>query len=201
MDEMRKNIAANLTKLRTEARLTQAELAERLAYSDKSVSKWERGESVPDIYVLSAIADMFDVTVDYLLHPHAPDEKPVTKGETKKKNRTIITTISLLGFLLLVTVAFTAVWAAIGKFVWMMYVIALPLCCIIVLIFNTLWFVKRNNLYIISALIWSLLTAIYLSLLVFAEKNVWLIFVIGIPAQTVACLPFFMDIRGRSKNQ
>ena len=190
MNAISKNIASNIAKLRINAKLTQAELAERLSYSDKSISKWERAESVPDIYVLNAIADMFGVTVDYLLQEHKPEEKVLTKNEVKSRNRKIITVISLLGILLLVTVISTSVWAAIGDFLWIDYVIAVPVALIVLLVFNSLWFNRHNNLYIISGMIWTLLAAIYLSLFVFCGRNLWLLFVIGIPAQIVATLCF-----------
>ena len=67
MDELKNIIAENLQSLRRDAGMTQAALAEKLNYTDKAVSKWERGESVPDVAVLRDIADLFGVTVDYLL--------------------------------------------------------------------------------------------------------------------------------------
>ena len=67
MEDLKSIIAENITALRKGSSMTQIELAEKLNYSDKAISKWERGESVPDITVLKAIADMFGVTVDYLL--------------------------------------------------------------------------------------------------------------------------------------
>ena len=60
-------IAKKLTKLRKENNLTHLQLAEKLNYSDKAISKWERAESIPDVLVLKSIADLFGVTVDYLL--------------------------------------------------------------------------------------------------------------------------------------
>ena len=59
MEDIKPIIAKNITALRQGAKLTQIELAERLNYSDKAVSKWERAESIPDITVLKTIADMF----------------------------------------------------------------------------------------------------------------------------------------------
>ena len=67
MSDIKAIIAKNITALRQNHKMTQIELAEKLNYSDKAVSKWERGESVPDISVLKQIADLFGVTVDYLL--------------------------------------------------------------------------------------------------------------------------------------
>lgn len=201
MDIIRKNIASNLTKLRTHAKLTQAELAEKISYSDKSISKWERAESVPDIYVLNAIAELFGVTVDYLLQPHADEEKPITKADALKHNRLVITGISVLGLLSLLTVIFATIWATTGKTMWITYIIGLPIVFILLLVFNTLWFNKRNNLYIISLLLWSLILAIYLSLLVFCDRNIWMLFIVGAPAQAVTILSFNIIIKGKIKSK
>ena len=67
MNDLREIVAKNICELRREANMTQLMLAEKLNYSDKAVSKWERGESVPDVFMLKTIADLFGVTVDYLL--------------------------------------------------------------------------------------------------------------------------------------
>ena len=61
--ELKLVFASNLINLRTAAGMTQAELGTQLNYSDKTVSKWERGEAVPDAYVLTQLAALFGVTV------------------------------------------------------------------------------------------------------------------------------------------
>ena len=82
MENLRLIIARNITELRREAGLTQLELAEKLNYSDKAVSKWERAESVPDIAVLKAVADLFGVTVDELIRDKDDEEIFVSKNKT-----------------------------------------------------------------------------------------------------------------------
>ena len=77
MDQIKQNVAKNIARLRTSAHLTQAELAQRLCYSDKAVSKWERAESIPDISVLKQIADLFGVTVDYLITDTTDESVPL----------------------------------------------------------------------------------------------------------------------------
>lgn len=201
MDELRKAVAANIAALRTNAKITQAELAEKLGYSDKSISKWERGESVPDVYVLKNIADIFDVTVDYILVSHQLNEKVATKKETARRNHMLISSISIIGVLLLATVAFTAVWSATQQAMWIIFIDSLPVCFIVLLVLNSLWFKKRNNLFIISLLIWSLLLGLYLTLLVAGVGNYWLVFVIGIPAQIVTALCFGIKISKRNKKK
>ena len=93
MKDIRQNIGKNIVRLRNAAHMTQAEFAEQLNYTDKAVSKWERGESVPDIVILKKIADQFSVTVDYLLEEHRPEEAVKTSEEiaNKKRNHLIIT--------------------------------------------------------------------------------------------------------------
>ena len=72
-DEKLKNqIGANIAAYRKNAGLTQAGLAEKLNYSDKAVSKWERGDSIPDVLTLMALAEQFGITVnDLLVDPNA----------------------------------------------------------------------------------------------------------------------------------
>ena len=66
MSTIKENIANNIAELRKMNHMTQQDLAEKLNYTDKAISKWERGESTPDVESLSAIAKMFNLTVDDL---------------------------------------------------------------------------------------------------------------------------------------
>ena len=98
MEDLKMIIAGNIGKLRREAGITQLELAERLNYSDKAVSKWERGESVPDVITLKQVADLFSVSVDYLLRADHPSEVEAKREYTKRqrRNHTIIAALSAM---------------------------------------------------------------------------------------------------------
>ena len=74
MGALRRIVAANIVSLRTANHMTQLELGEKLNYSDKAISRWERGEAVPDAGVLLQLSQLFGVTVDYLLHEHAEEK-------------------------------------------------------------------------------------------------------------------------------
>ena len=95
MADIRGIIAENIAALRKSARLTQAELAERLNYSDKAISKWERGDSIPDVIVLSELASLFSVTVDYFLHEHPGDEQRPRIEANKRRLRVAVALDSL----------------------------------------------------------------------------------------------------------
>ena len=75
MNDIKSVVAKNIVELRQAKGMTQLELGEKLNYSDKAVSKWEHGDSMPDISVLVEMADMFGVTIDYLVRQeHKPHE-------------------------------------------------------------------------------------------------------------------------------
>ena len=139
MEELKPIIARNIARLRQQAGMTQLELAEKLHYSDKAVSKWERGESIPDVGVLKQIADLFRVTVDSLLmeEPSAPAAQPSRSASLR--TRRLITAITMLG------VAALALMMFIILRTWLVSMYMLPVAAVVWLVFNTLWFDRRRN--------------------------------------------------------
>lgn len=197
MDELKIVFASNLIKLRTEAGMTQAELGEKLHYSDKSVSKWERGESVPDAYVLKCIAEMFGVTVDYLISGHDAWEKPRAPGEEKEEySRLFITLACIAGIWTLTVAEFVVAWM-LGHAHWIGFVAAVPVSLITLLVLNSVWFKGRHNMYIVMALVLCVVALIYFSLF---ENNFWQLFLIAIPAEAVVYLSFQIR-KKRKKNK
>ena len=71
---MRKTIAGNIAKYRKQLGMTQIDLSEKINYSDKSISKWERGDGIPDVPTLVQLAEIFGVSVDELIYP--PKSQP-----------------------------------------------------------------------------------------------------------------------------
>lgn len=192
MDELniKQNIAKNIATLRTRDKLTQAELAERLNYSDKAISKWERAESIPDITILKKIADMFGVTVDYIISDGQTCEVP--KASAEKKNHDLITGVSVCGVWVLATAIFAMICIISGSLrnAWLVFPAALPVCAILLTVFNSVWGTRKrffNQIYV-SLLVWSILVFTYLAVLMLARQNYWAIFFIGIPAQVVVFL-------------
>lgn len=192
MDDLKQIVAANITDLRKKNNITQAELAQRLNYTDKAVSKWERGESLPDVAVLKQIADIFSVKIDYLVTAEHTDktlESP-RKGSRRLRNRRLIAAMSVVLVWLVATLLFVNIQLVLPDLVhqWLAFVFAVPVTCIVWLVFNAVWFDKKRNFFIISLLVWSILACIYLCLLCFVQYNAWLLFVIGIPAQIIIFL-------------
>ena len=194
MQDLKEIIAANISALRTARKMTQFQLAELLNYSDKAVSKWERGESIPDVFVLKEIADYFGVSVDYLLtDKHEEfDRERARKDRALSKNRLIITCLAqglvwLIATYVFIQIKFLAPLSAVFP-PWLCFIYAVPLGSVVLLVFNSVWGRAKLNYFIISLLVWSLLASFQLTTLLVGGANVALVYVLGIPAQVIIFL-------------
>ena len=181
MEELKPIIARNIARLRQQAGMTQLELAEKLHYSDKAVSKWERGESIPDVGVLKQIADLFRVTVDSLLveEPSAPVAQPSSCASLR--TRRLITAITMLG------VAALALMMFIILRTWLVSMYMLPVAAVVWLVFNTLWFDRRRNYLIVSILMWVSLLCVCVTFAAFGMSE-WETLLLGVLGQIIIWL-------------
>lgn len=194
MNDVKEIVAKNITELRLLNNMTQMELAEKLNYSDKTISKWERAESTPDISVLLEISKLFGVSLDYLVSSENIEEAvKENKQKEVKYNRRAITYVSESVAWILAIIGFiiTSLITNETTFQWLYFAYALPVVLIIRLVFNSIWFNPRHNYYIISALIWSILAVIHTTFLYFG-KNVAIIYLLGVAGQIVVILWSFI---------
>ena len=198
MEDIKAIIAANIVQLRRKNGMTQIELAEKLNYSDKAVSKWERGESVPDISVLKSIADLFGVTVDYLITLEHDEEASGEEidpevaeqlARKRKRKRVMIAGMSILLVWLVAAIIFVPLDIVLVDHVahWTAFIYAVPISMLVWLIFNAMWFNRRRNFLIISLMMWTLIMAIHLTVLIFGH-NILQLYLLGIPGQLIIIL-------------
>jgi transcriptional regulator with XRE-family HTH domain len=185
MEITKNTVAKNIVRLRQASGMTQADLAAKLNYSDKAVSKWERGESLPDVAVLAQIADLFQVSLDWLVRGEVMSAEPAVK-ERSRLNRVMVTIMSVVLVWLVAALVFMVIHLIAGGSVVnaLVFIYAVPASLIVWLVFNSSWFRPRMNFLIISLLVWSLLATIHLSILPFGY-NVWPIYILGIPGQII----------------
>lgn len=193
MDNIKESIAENISTYRKQAKLTQVELAEKLNYSDKAVSKWERGEAIPDIIILKQIADLFGITVDDLI------KKPKQSKSNKffqipailKNKRLLITILSVILVWLVATILFVmfSIFAKNVYPIWIVFILTLPVSAIVLTVFSSLWGNNITTFITVTILIWTTCLSIYL---VFSSPKIWLIFLIAIPLQILAALWFLV---------
>lgn len=202
-ENLKNQLGANITAYRKRMGLTQAGLAEKLNYSDKAVSKWERGESVPDVLTLAQLAELFDVTVNDLLQdPNAlPEstsavekamEKAVEKTLKRKADKGIILNLSSLLVWFVALLIFVVLSSAGLPKSWVAFFYAIPADAIVLLSLRSAWQDFRWNKTLVSLIVWGSLLSIYMTLWVFVNLNIWKVFLLGIPGQIAIFLWFRM---------
>ena len=202
-DELKSRVGANIARLRRERGLTQAELAERINYSDKAVSKWERAESLPDVLTLISLAEQLDTDLNTLVGMSANPktesvsgpESPIPEKPAKKRRTTDRGVIQQLSSILVWVVALFLymVLDAFGvKNLWLLFVLAVPANAIVLLSLRSAWKLYGLNRILISVIMWGFLVIIYLLLLVVGEVNVWRILPMGLLGQAAIILWFKM---------
>ena len=214
-ENLKYQIGANIAAYRKQAGMTQAGLAEKLNYSDKAVSKWERGESVPDVLTLVQLAEQFDITVnDLLIDPNElPSdsdnklEKAMTqvseKALKRKANKNVILALSstLVWFIALLVFVVMSSFEILDPYSWLIFFYAVPANAIVLLSLRSAWHDFRWNQILISAIVWGFLAAIHVSLLVIFHYNFWKLYLLGIPGQIAIFLWFRMFRPAKEKDE
>jgi len=192
-NDIKERIAFNLIRYRKKNNMTQLELAEKLNYSDKSISKWERKEGLPDLVILQNLADLFGITLNDMLSLDKKMAKPKTR----------------LSRLLVAMIAFTGVWTiatliyvAFGMFVpdlsrpWLSFIYAIPVSITTSVVFSSLWGNLLTRFTSISALSWSLVLALYITL---DNHAYWLLFIAAVPMQVLIILAFTLKRKQKER--
>lgn len=190
--DIKTNLAKNLGSLRKINKMTQLELAEKLNYSDKAISKWERGEAVPDICVLKELADLYGVTIDALISE--PKEKPVESFKNLPKKRVILSLVATVIVWLVATVlyAFSSIFAV--DYNWLFFIFSVPITNVILLLMWSYWGKTKATFFISSSLNWTIVSSLYITLkilLISPPASLWLIVAVGVPIQILLTLLFF----------
>lgn len=189
MDD-REIIAKNLVKLREANRLTQAELAEQLNYTDKAISKWERGESLPDVLTLKKVATILGTDVNFILSPHDEEEFLAKKKSLFKiQNRIAICALAVTVVWLIATLVFVYYKIYEQIDLWQSFIAAVPASCLVLFIFIQRWYAHQKTFSFItlSLFMWSLIAFVYLSSL---SLNMWALFFVGVPVQVIFILAY-----------
>lgn len=205
LNELRLVTASNIIKLRTEAGMTQAELGAALNYSDKTISKWERGEAIPDAFVLTQMAELFNVSVDHILSSHDKWERPRAQEEPEEgtASKWIIIAIAFIGVWTLALTVFVVFWIG-GKILWRIFLVALPVSILTYMVLTCVFRKTKNLQYIIALFVLSIFVMLYA---LFPESNPWQLFLIAVPAEIIVFLScniknprFFKKLKKKREN-
>ncbi len=211
-EKLKNQLGSNIAAHRKRFGLTQAALAEKLNFSDKAVSKWERGESIPDVVTLARLAELFDVPMDVLVRDK--DELPkdigsveramgraVEKTLKRKADKKIIQKLSSLLVWFVALLAYVVLATLDVPNAWVGFLYALPVNCVVLISLRSAWHDYRANIMLTSILSWGCLLSIHGSILVFTGLNAWMIYLLGIPGQAAILLwRRLFRVTGEKKN-
>ena len=202
-EKLKTQLGANIASYRKRARLTQAALAEKLNFSDKAVSKWERGESIPDLPTIVQLAEVFQVTVnDLLIDPNELPEhtgkveqimsKAVEKTLKRKADKRVILGLSSILVWFVALLSYVVFSSLDMENSWLAFFYAIPVNCVVLLSLRSAWRDFRWNQTLVSGIVWGGLCSIFVTLLVLFQLNLWKMFLLGIPGQLAIFLWFRM---------
>lgn len=181
MNDLKDTIAKNLAELRNHANLTQLQLAEMLNYSDKAVSKWERGEAIPDIRVLVRIAEIYGVSLDDIVKGESVAPQIQPKKHIIGK-RAFITALSAALVWFIATVLFTVFYfiPATAPYAYLVFVAAPLPTAIVLLVFAALWGNRVQEALTSSFVLWSCVVIFHVFVLTFSKfTQIYLLYIVG----------------------
>ena len=190
IQELRQYVAQNIYYLRTANHMTQSELGEKLNYSDKAISKWERAEGMPDAFVLKQLSQLFNVSVDYLLSEHNEQDKHVETRPIRNVKK-LIASVVLWGIIAVAILLMVVLYLATENIYWHIMIYSLPITFTVQIVLSCIWWRGRGSFLFASLLLWSILGVVYVALL---RYNFWQIYFIGIPVQIVLFLCYKIRI-------
>ncbi len=184
MENLNFIIAKNLSHLRKKNKLTQVQLAEMLNYSDKAVSKWEKGESMPPIDVLHKLCRLYGVSMDYMVGDEKKEPKIIETADLRKRYLNI-SLLSVLAVWFVALVLFVSFDIFVKKDYYILFAWAVPISAVVGIVFDAVWNKCKMLFWLLTALVWSVLVCTALQ---FFSFNIWIILLIGIPLQIAIIL-------------
>lgn len=197
MENLKKIVGENLSELRKSKKLTQFELANKFNYSDKSVSKWENGDTLPDLDTLNELAMFYGVTLDFLTHPIEENKDAFKLKNSKRElaNKIIITALVSSVVWIIATIIFVYILLKNNYNYWLVFIWAVPLNNIVLFFANkTAFRSKVLSLVNWSLFIWSIITGVFLQVLISNGLTIWPLFLVGIPLEASIILWFVHKI-------
>lgn len=200
MNDINKVFSNNLIKYRTLMGLKQSELAKMINYSDKSISKWERGDGLPDLKATIKLCDIFGITVNDMLKENANHDKAISTTIAVKNKKHLLTSIlsSCIVWFIATIVFVTLLIARVPGSIWLPFIYAIPISSIVLLVFSCIWGNHLTQAICVSLIVWGIVLSIALSC---KTEYIWFISCIAGVFQIMIFLWFALrKLRSRKKS-
>lgn len=185
MENINLVIGTNIKELRKANKLTQSELAEKLNYSNKAISRWESGEVIPDVITLNKICEVFNIPLSQIFETNVTEKKVRRNYKLQIGNKLAISLLAIIMVWFIATIGFVYAKIIFDINFWKIFIYAVPTSAVIGIIFNSIWGNKTLNFILISILIWTCLASVFIALI---NYQIWPIFLVGIPMQIAVIL-------------
>lgn len=205
-DEIKKIFGQRLTEARKACGITQLSLAEKLNYSDKAVSKWERGESLPDVLTIMKIGEALGVTMSYLLgeedKPKTPD-RIVNEKRSKRSISVFVPLVSAIGIYFIASVLFLIFKQipSVAPYADYSFLFALPVVFITLSVFSFIWWHNISQCICLSILIWSTFASIYTAVDLFTNLPDFKYIFFSSAILQIICIIVFVFVHFKKKNK
>lgn len=199
MNNIESIFSKNLIKYRTLMGLRQSDLAKQINYSDKSISKWERGEGLPDLKATVKLCEIFGISIDDMLKEHKDHNENISQTisiKNKKHTLTSLLSASLVWFIATV-IYITLLIARIPGNIWLPFIYAIPISSIVLLVFASIWGTNTLQTICVSLILWGIILSIAFSI---KTDLIWFISIIGAVFQVIILMWFALKrLRKRRK--
>ena len=192
INEIKRNFSTNIAKLRKSKGWSQSQFGEYIHYSFKAISKWENGDCLPDVDVMSDIAEKFNLTIDELI-----STKNVVALSHKTRNRIFITATSSFLPYLFGTITFLVLYFCKVPMSYIAFPGAALASGIVMLVLSRIWFTKPVTF--IGASMIPAMTSLIL-MIVFNFRHFWTLLIAAAVAEVLLLLFFFIEIPSQNKN-
>ena len=198
MENIKEIVKDNLIKLRKENKLTQLELAQKIGYSDKAISRWETGETTPDVETLNSLASLYNVPISFFFEKYSEEKQNLQKKkeEKQKVNKIAISLLCIVSVWFVAIILFDVLSKIVGVRSWMAFIWAIPASFLLAIIFNAIWGQRTWTYIFASAFSWTMILALHLQ---FIDFSSFMIFIAGIPIQVVIILTACLKNHTKSK--
>lgn len=178
MDELNKVVSKNLIKYRTLAGLTQMELAKKINYSDKSISKWERGDGLPDLSVLVKLSEIYGISINEFLNRNTPEQEVIISKKFTNKKHLLISILSAGLVFFVATIVFVVLFMidTTSSFAWISFIFAIPIASIVLLVFSLLWGNNYLSALFSTLILWGIILSICFTVSI---SKIWILCALG----------------------
>ncbi len=179
MKDIREIVCSNLVKIRKQHNLTQVELSNKINYSDNAISRWEKGDVLPNLEILQTLATFYGVELSYFIEEHTDEQAKILNSRKRVLYWGIIS-CAVLAIWTICALVFLLLYNNNSTYYYMAFVWGVPASAFVIRSIVKYYFKNKLSLLTNSICVWTTLATIYFQWL---ELNLWQVFLIGLPIQ------------------